>query len=178
MKINFKQGKKCFIGFLVLIIVVGGGLYILRNTEIEIKFDENGSLVVPDKKWYEGYLSFSERVVDLQDRLLEMEKMDDFGGATPQETFDSFVEALKAGDIDLASKYFVFNKREQMFGELSVGKENGSIGAFLEYADKIDEGKEHIKGYYRFTVPEDGMAVMSFDLRFNENTKVWKIESL
>ncbi len=177
MKINFKRGKKYFIGgFLVVLLVIGG--VFVRNKEIEIKFDENGRIIVADKKWYEGPVQFAKKVVDLQERLEEMQKLDDFGGATPEETFNAFVEALKNGDTELASRYFVFNKQEQMAEELAVGRENGSIEIFLEYVDKIDNGKEYMEGYYRFTVAENKKAVMSFDLEFNEYTKVWKIESL
>ena len=179
MKINFKKGRKYFIGFLLLVIIVGGSLYFFRNKEIEIKFDENGSLVVPDKQWYEGYLSFTKRVVDLQDRFLEMGKMDDFGGATPQETFDVFVEALKAGDIDLASEYFVFNKREQIFKELSVGKENGVLELLIDDLDKDKKEYYILEDHFRYrTYDEDNVAEFSFDLQFNESTKVWKMESL
>ncbi|MEA2112602.1 MAG: hypothetical protein U9P50_01345 [Patescibacteria group bacterium] len=179
MKINFKQSKKYFIGVLVLVILVGGSLYVLRNKEIEIKFNENGSLVVPDKKWYEGHLSFSKRVIDLQDRLEEMEKNDDFGGATPQETFDGFVEALKVGDIDLASQYFVFNKREQKVKSLAIGKQNGVLNLLIGDLEKEKKEYQISDKHFRYrTFDEDNIAEFSFDLKFNEYTKVWKIESL
>lgn len=39
---------------------------------------------------------------------------DTYGGSTPEETLQLFIDALKAGDIELASKYFVVEKREEM----------------------------------------------------------------
>ena len=175
---NIKTGKKYFIGGFLVLILVLGVFVVLRNKEIKIQFDENGRVIVMDKKWYEGPIQFAKKVVNLQERLEEMKKLDDFGRDTPQETMDAFVEALKKGDTELASRYFVFNKQEQIAKELMVGKENGSIEMFLEYMNKIDHGKEYIKGYYEFTVAENNVAIMSFNLEFNEYTKVWKIESL
>src|SRR3990167_4021988 len=37
---------------------------------------------------------------------------DTYGGKTPQETLDLFVDALKKGDVELASKYFALNDNE------------------------------------------------------------------
>ena len=175
---NVKPRKKYLIGSFLVVLLVVGGIIMLQNRELKVRFDENGVLVIPEKEWFESQTQFNKKLVDLFERLEERQAQDDFGGATPQETFDAFVTALKAGDTELASRYFVFNKQEQMAEELAVGKENGSIEDFLKYVDKIDNGKEYMKGYYRFTVAEDGVAIMSFDLIFNEDTKVWKIESL
>lgn len=38
--------------------------------------------------------------------LLEQQKNDTYGGKTPEETLDLYIKALKAGDIELASKYY------------------------------------------------------------------------
>lgn len=38
---------------------------------------------------------------------------DVYGGKTPEETFDMFLDALKKGDIDLASKYFTVRKQSE-----------------------------------------------------------------
>ena len=38
---------------------------------------------------------------------------DKYGGKTPEETFDMFIAALEKGDVELASKYFVFNKQDE-----------------------------------------------------------------
>jgi hypothetical protein len=38
-------------------------------------------------------------------RILEAQKNDIYGGKTPEETLDLYITALKAGDIELASKY-------------------------------------------------------------------------
>jgi len=176
-RLNIKQSKKYLVGILVLLVLVGMGV-IWQGKKFEIRFDERGVALAPEKMWYESQQQYMEKLVDWQEELLERQSQDNFGGATPEETLNAFIEALKQGNTELASRYFVFNKQEQMAKELAIGKENGSIQDFLTYVEKIDRGKEYIKNHYRFTVVEKGEAVMSFDLKFNEDTQVWKMESL
>ena len=38
-------------------------------------------------------------------------KNDTYGGATPEETLQMFIKAFQAGDLELASKYFVAEKQ-------------------------------------------------------------------
>jgi len=38
---------------------------------------------------------------------------DTYGGETPEETYEMFLQALKMEDIDLASKYFILDKQEE-----------------------------------------------------------------
>jgi len=176
---NIKTGKKYFIGGFLVLILVLGVFVVLRNKEIKIQFDENGRVIVMDKKWYESPIQFAKKLVDLQERLEEMKKLDDFGGATPQETMDAFVEALKKGDTELASRYFVFNKQEQMAKELVVGRENGNLNKLIIFLEKQTFGTEIPRGYYSFEfINENNIVESSTDLSFNENTRVWKIESL
>jgi len=176
---NIKTGKKYFIsGFLVLILVLGV-FVVLRNKEIKIQFDENGRVIVMDKKWYEGPIQFAKKVVNLQERLEEMKKLDDFGGATPQETMDAFVEALKKGDTELASRYFVFNKQEQMQIELIRINSEKKLGDMISDLLRAKESGYLSLDKFRYVIlNSDGIVALMIDLSFNEYTKVWKIESL
>lgn len=38
---------------------------------------------------------------------------DTYGGETPEETYEMFLQALKTKNIDLASKYFILDKQER-----------------------------------------------------------------
>ena len=67
------------------------------------------------------YFIFSRVFVSPEEKALkELEALekayqeDTYGGATPEETLQLFIDALKAGDIDLASKYFLPEDREKM----------------------------------------------------------------
>ena len=51
-------------------------------------------------------------------------KNDKYGGKTPEETFDLFLDALRKEDVDLASKYFVIPKQDEWKKTLEKYKEN------------------------------------------------------
>ena len=52
---------------------------------------------------------------------------DTYGGTNPEETLALFIDALKKGDIDLASKYFVVDERRIQLEYLTKLKQNDAI---------------------------------------------------
>src|SRR3989338_8128882 len=63
----------------------------------------------------------------------EARKMaDTFGGKTPQETLQMFIDAVEAGDYDLGSKYFVESKREEWNNSLNSTAKANKINNFLQ----------------------------------------------
>jgi len=52
-------------------------------------------------------------------------KNDTYGGKTPEETYQMFLTALKAKDIELASKYFVLEEQERYKQALQEVDKNG-----------------------------------------------------
>ena len=52
---------------------------------------------------------------------------DTYGGTTPEETLALFIDALKKGDIELASKYFVVDERRIQLEYLTKLKQNDAI---------------------------------------------------
>jgi len=175
---SLEPRKKCMVGFLVVVLLIMGVWLVLQNREIEIRFDENGGLIVPDKPWYEGNIQYMKKVADLETRLLEMEKQDNFGGATPQETFDAFVEALKAGDTELASRYFVINDQKNELRELAKLSDE-QLSDYLEmlmlgnnFSCNDGLGWCELYGTYQ----EKNVLIARF--MYIEQAKVWKMESL
>jgi len=76
------------------------------------------------------------------DKMLEPYYKDTYGGKTPEETYDLFISALKNGDIELASKYFVIEKQGNWLKTLEEYEKNKSIVDFvkeLEDTEKIWE---------------------------------------
>ena len=47
------------------------------------------------------------------DEMTRKYQEDTYGGSTPEETLQLFIDALKKGDTDLAAKYFVVDKQEE-----------------------------------------------------------------
>jgi len=48
-----------------------------------------------------------------QEELYKLQLADTIGGKTPQETLALYIDAVERGDYELASKYFVLEKREE-----------------------------------------------------------------
>lgn len=55
----------------------------------------------------------------------EFEKNDIYGGRTPEETYQLFLQALEKQDIELASKYFVRERQAEIKQRLTRIRENG-----------------------------------------------------
>lgn len=108
---------------------------------------------------------------------------DTYGGKTPQETLDLFVKALRAGDVDLASKYFLLDEnlsREKWVGYLNDVKTKGLLE---KMATDIQQDAKSVspsyEGDYAFALfGDDGTVGVLIDMQFNKHSKVWKIESL
>lgn len=60
--------------------------------------------------------------------LEQLSVSDTYGGATPEETLQLFVDALKKRDIELASRYFVFEEQASARAELQKSKDNDLLG--------------------------------------------------
>ncbi|MBI3019760.1 MAG: hypothetical protein HYY60_00320, partial [Parcubacteria group bacterium] len=62
------------------------------------------------------------------ERLQAEYKNDTYGGATPEETLSLFIAALEKGDIELASKYFLPEDREEILVQIQSSKNGGKLG--------------------------------------------------
>lgn len=121
----------------------------------------------------------------------EAMKADIWGGKTPQETLDLFVAALRAGDVELASKYFHIEtnvndpdyltkrKWEKALGQ---AKEEGRLDEIADIVTKAvldTESGNPDNGTAWFIVLDDKRELVAdFQLRLNTRSSVWKIESL
>lgn len=105
---------------------------------------------------------------------------DTYGGSTPEETLKLFIAALEAGNIDLASKYFVVEKQEEWKKELGVIKGNGNIAKMVNDISRATDGKELFDGHFQFTILDPiktDHAEFTISLLRIPNGK-WKIQSL
>jgi len=71
--------------------------------------------------------SSNEEYLRYYDALKQAYAEDKYGGETPEETLQLFIDALKAEDIELASKYFVVEKQAEILVDLRIGKENNNL---------------------------------------------------
>jgi len=114
------------------------------------------------------------------DAYIQLQLKDNIGGDTPEQTVDMFIEALKKGDYDLASKYFVIDEQEKwrkMFNE-ATKQQNEDWAKELESEkilwrkEKLDEDRFVIK--YNTGIGENERTNFIY-LKKNLNNK-WKIQ--
>ena len=128
----------------------------------------------------------ANQYLDWQKQADEAYKNDTYGGKTPEETLNLFVEALKKEDIELASKYFALDdnlsreKWEKALREAKLNSKLGNLISLLERARPGDNSDEYFKqSYFTFVVYDKGGAVEAdITLTRSPVSGVWKIESL
>jgi hypothetical protein len=175
-KLHAKEGKSSYgkfvVGFLV-ILVLAFAADILWNRYVDTRLSEPTL-----EQKYEQYMQAVKRYEDAQ-------RADTYGGKTPQETIDLFVAALKQGDVELASKYFVI----QAFGTqqdpkwldgLQKAKDEGRIVEITNVAQSLIPSNTSTgasTSIFYVKLGMDGIADRSMHLQFNKYSGVWKIES-
>ena len=124
------------------------------------------------------YMAEQER---LAQEMNEAYKQDFDGGETPQETWRLFVTALEAGDTDLASKYFIIEKQQEMRDNFILGLESGAMKSFLNEDIPLIIGGDmypNEKMFEFYTDDIDGGPGFVFILVLNPYTNIWKIKDL
>ncbi|KKU88632.1 MAG: hypothetical protein A3H71_00115 [Candidatus Sungbacteria bacterium RIFCSPLOWO2_02_FULL_48_13b] len=109
--------------------------------------------------------------------LEDQYKNDIYGGFTPEETLQLFIDALKKGDVDLAAKYFVIEKQDERQQALTNWSHLNKLPAIIATLEKAGGGKEIFPGNYELSVAnENNETEFIIDLRKNELTEKWKLE--
>ena|SRR3989344_4663299 len=80
---------------------------------------------------------------------------DQYGGNTPEETLQLFIDALKKGDTDLAAKYFIIDEQEKWKEKLKNLANQSKLNAVIEDIEKAVLEKD-----------EDGIVVFGYDKYF------------
>ncbi len=117
-----------------------------------------------------GYRAMHEQA-ELERKYLE----DAYGGATPEETLRLFVEALKAGDTELAAKYFILDEQERWRADLAKIKDRGLLDEMVADLEREKYKNQISDGQVAFDIANDQKeAMLSILLGRGPNGK-WKI---
>lgn len=115
----------------------------------------------------------------------EAMRNDAYGGKTPQETLNLFIDALEKEDIELASKYFILRSDGspdvQWLEGLKRVRDEKKIKEFIEalISSQPDLEARVSKEYYVFvSYDKNKEIILELDLRFNKYSGVWKIGNL
>lgn len=163
MRLSINKRFLFFGVFAAIIILVWGGYLLWTN----FRYD-------PIKAYEKAEKAYIEAMTT-----------DTYGGKTPQETLDLFVEALRVGDVELASKYFLLDEnlsRERWIYRLNDIKNRSLLTVMADDIKRLavpDLQNTIGENDYRFVLYADGGDVGArLDMQFNTYSKIWKIESL
>ena len=106
-------------------------------------------------------------------------KNDTYGGATPEETMQMFIKAFQAGDLELASKYFIIEKREEYLAKMQnwvkLGKGEEVINRILKTKlyGNIAGGSASMEA-----VIDNDPIPYAIHLIKNQDTQKWKLKNM
>ena len=152
------------------------GYKLYRDYEIEMAYQES---VAPFREAYERSAAYLKEADRIEKKYKAMLKADHYGGKTPEETLDLFVDALKKRDYKLAAKYYLPWKQKEAEEDLKDWMANKkAFNKFLEaYEDDDLEvsvnqvGTSLILIYFDRKKPPYAVS-----LQKNEVNNIWKIE--
>jgi hypothetical protein len=145
-----KQVMKFSVGALVLTLLGFGALYMIRS-------------YIPEYQAQKAY-----------EKIIEGYKNDPYGGETPEETLMLFIEALKKGDIELASKYYIWDKQEKRLQDLIKAKEEGRLPEIVAKLERYELTKKESKRAFYERI-EDGVVISAIIIEWQGLNGKWKI---
>jgi len=163
---------KFVVAFLVIIIIAAGGFFVWNRY-----FSSSAQLNRQTQENYQKYL-------DWQAKYEKAMREDTFGGKTPEETLQMFIDALKKGDVDLASKYFMLDESGNVNNEIISNLNNTKNGQGLPNIinivsiAKIDQNSSSDDTKWFVVKNNKGLVEHSIILKLNKYSNVWKIESM
>ncbi|MDP3015160.1 MAG: hypothetical protein Q8N28_01980 [bacterium] len=164
---------KFALGFLGIIVIVAGGFFVWERY-----FSPMAKINRETQKNYEKYLAWEE---NYKKAMTE----DTYGGKTPEETLQMFIEALEKEDVELASRYFMLDEnmdRKKWIDRLNSIRQNDYLLVMIK--DIEEKAKPDIQNRlnendYKFVLrADDGTVGAVIDMEFNKHSGIWKIESL
>jgi len=173
---NLEKTRKTYwkfiVIFLMIIVITGGGFFVWERY-----FSQQAEINRQTQKNYEKYLEW--------ERNYEKAMREDiYGGKTPEETLQMFIEALKKEDIELASRYFMLDENNKInqkwIDGLKKTKEDGGLEEMINllYKAKPDMESRSSEEDFKFAVYENNKLKAYVNLEFNTYSNIWKIESL
>ena len=108
------------------------------------------------KKGEKAVNDLAEGLERAGEELYKLQLADTVGGKTPQETLSLYIEAVEAGDYELASKYFVIEKQEEQLENirrLTSESKTQYLELLTDALNKNGEYETQDQKYYSFDEP-------------------------
>lgn len=129
-----------------------------------------------------GGYKWQKQTEKFQAALEQPYKEDVYGGKTPEETWAMFLDALKKGDIELASKYYDVGHQEKAKQMIEKLKQKNEVDGWIKELETLEKNSQQLttndRAYYFYKYfdlefKKDLWGPVEFYL--NPYTKVWKI---
>ena len=142
-----------FVGIFIVAIGILWGIYYYRQWQGE-----------------KAVTALHDYLQEQSDAALQSAMADTYGGSTPQETLQMYIDAVEKGDYELASKYFIESKRASELAMLqnSTEENTDNIILMLKEAEKTSGSWSENKKEFTFNDP------ILVDLVLYPNN-VWKL---
>src|SRR3989344_979801 len=133
------------------------------------------------KQWQvrRGVENFAETLKRLEQEDYRRAMADTYGGKTPQETLQMYIDAVEKGDYELASKYLVEIKGNEEIKKLSDLKNKDNLKLFLNIIKKaeLDGNIDENEARMRAVVDEkEGPYYFIRFIKYPNN--IWKIKEI
>ena len=115
-----------------------------------------------------------QRIKEIEDQY----KKDMYGGDTPEETIQLFIDALKKEDIDLAAKYFVIDKQEEWLDNLQKIKEKNMLAKMVKDLEREKSKKLTGDDVATFYISNDKRELALIIRTIKGVNGIWKIEDM
>ncbi len=157
--------------FLGILILIAGGYYSWENY-----LSPSARYARQSEANYQKYLNFQQKY----EAAMEA---DTYGGATPQDTLNLFIEALKNGNVDLASNYFLLDddgtRNANWLSNLNELKLSGKLNDVVNLLSKATPAGSWTDGKFGFEIRNaEGKLLYDINLILNKYSNVWKIENM
>jgi ABC-type cobalt transport system substrate-binding protein len=132
------------------------------------------------KPLYQGW-KINQEAQKFVDDYTKPLKEDNYGGKTPEETWDMFMNALKKGDTDLAAKYFEVKEQAETKEWLAEVKRENMLETMIKdlIANNLNESrKDESIAEYTISDKKNKKIIASITFIKNIFTNIWKISSL
>jgi len=115
-----------------------------------------------------------ESIKRWQQQDYEKAMADTYGGKTPQETLQMYIDAVEKGDYELASKYFIGDNQEGVLKEIRALLDKNNINWFLDIIKNAEPDGDIIDGFFRMkSKTEDNIYYFIRFTKYPNN--IWKI---
>lgn len=113
--------------------------------------------------WYEqwkgrqGVENLAETLKKIEAEDYRLAMADTYGGKTPQETLQMYIDAVEKGDFELASRYFVKDKQEkELESSMQMSKDDiqNYINLLKKTIERFDDEGEYAPDKRYFSVYE------------------------